>query len=72
MKYVNEKGEAISGFYNLNKEMIEINKKRGKTCMNPECFGLSFLKDGERPQTYLGKVCWNCKSANFLKDNGKE
>ena len=63
-----EEKEIISEFFDLNKEMTEINKKRSKICMNPECENISYLKDGERPQIMLGRFCWHCKSDNFLKD----
>ncbi len=68
MKYKNDEGEAISGFYELNQQMIETNKKRSKICMNPACENITYLKDGERPEIYLGRTCWNCHSSEFLKD----
>lgn len=67
MKYVDENGDPISGFYDFNLEMIEINRKREKICYNEVCINISFLKEGERPRIHLGKVCWNCKSSEYLK-----
>ncbi len=69
MKYKNDQGEPISGFYEFNQEMIEINKKRSKTCMNPACDGIIYLKDGERPEIYLGRTCLICHSKEYLKDS---
>lgn len=68
MKYTDDQGIPISGFYDLNKEIIETNKKTMRMCTNPECSNISYLQDDEVPHIMLGRVCWNCKSANFLKD----
>lgn len=67
-----EEKEIISEFFELNKELIETNRKISKICSNPDCANLSFLSDGEVPLIRLGKVCWNCKSDNFLKDTYEE
>ena len=68
MKYKNDKGEIISGFYDFNIEMQKTNKLRSKVCMNTACEGINCLKDGERPEIYLGRTCWNCHSSEYLKD----
>jgi len=67
-----EEEEDISEFFDLNKEIIESNKKRTKICTNPDCSNISYLPDGDVPHIMLGRVCWNCKKANFLKDYGEQ
>lgn len=69
MKYLDEEGFPISGFYEFNLEMIEINKNREKICYNEMCINISCLKEGERPRIFLGKQCWNCKSSEYLKES---
>lgn len=69
MRYVDEDGNPISGFYDFHFEMLEINRKREKICYNELCINISCLKDGERPRVYLGKACWNCKSNEYLKES---
>lgn len=69
MKYKNDEGEVISGFYKFNEEMIEINNGRSKTCMNPACEGITYLKTGERPIILLARTCWNCHSGEYLKES---
>jgi len=66
-KNIDEDGDSISGFYDLNQELVEKNKKTGKICMNPDCVGLYGLKDGERPRISLGRRCWSCKTNKYLK-----
>ena len=71
MKYVDEDGNPISGFFDVN---VEMRKNKGqRVCMNPEC------KDNEtitkyrcvdkRPIIRLGKKCWNCNKDEFLKEH---
>ncbi len=74
MKYVDEDGNPISGFFDVNQE-IDKGKKR-KVCMNPECKEVEVLVkhkcEPTRPLIYLGKKCWNCKQVKYLEDyNGK-
>ena len=71
MKYTDEDGEAISGFYDLNEEMKTGVKE--KICMNPSCKELDVLVKHKcpvrRPLIRLGKKCWNCKEDKYLEDH---
>lgn len=46
--------------------MFNDNTIKERICMNPECQGNQFLPSGDRPIIRIGKVCWNCKSADNL------
>lgn len=68
MKYVDEDGNPISGFFDVNQE-IDKGKKR-KVCMNPECKNNEYIKNcpTDRPIIFLGKKCWNCKQVKYLEE----
>ena len=46
-----------------------------RVCMNPDCKDNEYLVryncPTDRPIVRLGKVCWNCKTSDFLVDKNE-
>jgi len=75
MRYKDKDGNPVSGFFDLNKEMIKINEDRSRVCMNPDCYMAPVLQKYkctvQRPLIYLGRRCWNCKETKYLEEYKK-